>query len=131
MRRNGKAIRVTLTPVEASDAASTCAALEGAQIVFGAGKAGIRLLDASQWQQHDTIEILADVNTAEPPGFEGIDMTDRNIERFGKKIFGGLGIGALKLKLHRTCIEKLFTSNDQILDANVIYEIARQMTHST
>ncbi len=125
-----KRFAVTLEPVEASDAGSTVAALEGAQIVFGTGKAGIQLLNASQWQQHDTLEVLADVNTAEASGFEGIHMTDRNIERFGKRIFGGLGIGALKLKLHRTCIEKLFTSNDQVLDANVIYDIARKMTHA-
>lgn len=125
-----KQFGVTLTSVEASDADSTSDALEGAHIVFGAGKAGIRLLDASQWQQHDTIEILADVSTAEPLGFAGISMMDRNTERFGKKIFGGLGIGALKLKLHRTCIEKLFTSNDQVLDADAIYKIAQQMTRS-
>ena len=117
-----------LAPVEASDRDSIHAALEGAQVVFGAGKAGIRLLDAGQWQQHDTIEILADVSTAEPLGFEGISMNDRITERFGKIVFGGLGIGALKLKLHRTCIERLFTSNDQVLDADAIYEIAQQMT---
>ena len=125
-----KQFGVRLAPVEASDRDSIHAALEGAQVVFGAGKAGIRLLDAGQWQQHDTIEILADVSTAEPLGFEGISMNDRNTERFGKIAFGGLGIGALKLKLHRTCIERLFTSNDQVLDADAIYEIAQQMTMS-
>lgn len=124
-----KRFGVTLVPVEASDADSTMAALEGAQIVFGAGKAGVQLLDESQWQQHDTIEILADASTAVRPGFKGIRLTDNNAERFGKKIFGGLGIGALKLKLHRACIEKLFTSNDHVLDANAIYELARNMTH--
>lgn len=125
-----KQFGVRLAPVEASDNDSTRTALEGAQIVFGAGKAGVRLLDASQWQQHDSIEILADVSTAEPLGFEGISMNDRDTERFGKRIFGGLGIGALKLKLHRACIDRLFTSNDQVLDADAIYEIAQQMTGS-
>lgn len=57
-------------------------------------------------------------------------MNDRDTERFGKRIFGGLGIGALKLKLHRACIDRLFTSNDQVLDADAIYEIAQQMTGS-
>ena len=126
----GKQFGVRLVPVEANDTDSTHAALEGAQLVFGAGKAGVRLLDAGQWQQHDSIEILADVSTAEPLGFEGISMNDRDTERFGKRIFGGLGIGALKLKLHRACIDRLFTSNDQVLDANAIYEIAQEMTGS-
>ena len=126
----GKQFGVELAPVEARDHGSVQTALEGAQVVFGAGKAGIRLLDADQWQKHDSIEILADVSTAEPLGFEGINMNDRNTERFGKKVFGGLGIGALKLKLHRACIGRLFTSNDQVLDADAIYKIAQQMTGS-
>lgn len=119
---------VTLTPMEASDFNSTNAALDGAHVVFGAAKAGIQLLGANQWQQHSTLEILADVNTAPPLGFEGIDMMDKDTERFGKKIFGGIGIGTLKLKLHRACVTKLFESNEQILDAEAIYEIAQQMT---
>ena len=119
---------VKLTPMEASDADSTHTALEGAHVVFGAGKAGIQLLDASQWQQHYTLEILADVNTSLPLGFEGIDMMDKDTARFGKQIIGGIGIGALKLKLHRACVAKLFESNEQVLDAEAIYEIAQQMT---
>lgn len=125
-----KRFGVSLEPIEASDTNSITAALEGAQVVFGAGKAGIQLLEASHWQQHATIEVLADVNTSGSPGFEGILMTDHDMERFGKRIFGGLGIGALKLKLHRACVEKLFASNDHVLDADMIYEIALDMAHS-
>ena len=121
---------VTLTPMQASDMESTDEALDGAQIVFGAGKAGIQLLNASQWQNHSTIECIADVNTSKVLGFEGIDMMDKDTERFGKRVFGGIGIGALKLKLHRACISRLFIANDQVLDAEVIYEIAQQMTQS-
>ncbi len=118
---------VLLMPMQAGDTDSTNAALDGAHIVFGTGKAGIRLLDAYQWQRHATLEILADVNTAPPVGFEGIDMMDKGTERCGKKIFGGIGIGALKLKLHRACVAKLFESNDQVLDAEAIYQIAQRM----
>jgi hypothetical protein len=53
---------------------------------------------------------------------------DKNTKRFDKIVFGGIGIGALKLKLHRACIAKLFESNDQTLDAEAIYKIAQQMT---
>lgn len=119
---------VTLTPMQASDTETSNKALEGAQIVFSAGKAGIKLLDADQWQNHPTIECMADVNTSKVLGFEGIDMMDKDTERFEKRIFGGIGIGALKLKLHRACISRLFITNDQVLDAEAIYEIAQQMT---
>ncbi len=118
---------VTLTPMQASDADTTNATLEEAHIVFGAAKAGIQLLAASQWQNHPTLELIADVGTSRVLGFEGIDMMDKDTDRHGKRVFGGIGIGALKLKLHRACVAKLFESNDQLLDAEAIYEVAQQM----
>ena len=118
---------VEMTPMRASDDESIRLAMEGAQVVFGAAKAGIQLLNASQWQDHPSLELIADVGTSKILGFEGIDVMDKNTERNGKRVFGGIGIGALKLKLHRACINKLFESNDNVLDAEAIYKIAQTM----
>jgi methylenetetrahydrofolate/methylenetetrahydromethanopterin dehydrogenase (NADP+) len=43
-------------------------ALEGAHIVLATGAAGITLLSASQWQQHPTLELIADANASPPAG---------------------------------------------------------------
>jgi hypothetical protein len=118
---------VEMTPMHASDDESINTALEGAHVVFGAAKAGIQLLNASQWQEHPTLECIADVSTSKILGFEGIDVMDKDTERYGKKVFGGIGIGALKLKLHRACIANLFETNDVVLDAEGIYKIAQTM----
>jgi len=118
---------VEMTPMQASDDKSIELAMDGAHIVFGAAKAGIQLLNAQQWQQHPTLELIADVGTSKILGFEGIDMMDKDAERHGKRVFGGIGIGALKLKLHRACIAKLFESNDITLDAEAIFKIAQAM----
>lgn len=118
---------VHMIPMQASDAETTNKAMNGAQIVFGAAKAGIQLLDANQWKNHPTLELIADVGTAQVLGFEGIDMMDKGTERHGKIIYGGIGIGALKLKLHRACIAQLFKTNDQVLDAEAIYDVAQKM----
>lgn len=118
---------VDLEPMVASDDDTIAAALDNAHIVFGAGKTGIQLLRADHWQNHPTLEVLADVNTAPPLGFEGIDMMDKNEERFGKRIFGGIGVGALKLRLHRACIARLFESNDLVLDAKEVYQTAESL----
>ena len=118
---------VELEPMVAADDRSTASVLENAQIVFGAGKTGIQLLRGEQWQNHPTIEVLADVGTARILGFEGIDMMDNNEERFGKRVFGGIGIGALKLRLHRACIQRLFQSNDMVLDAKEVYNTATSL----
>ena len=119
---------VDMTPMQASDDKTIAAAMEGTHVVFGAAKAGIQLLNADQWQNHPTLELIADVGTSEILGFEGIDVMDKDTERHGKRVFGGIGIGALKLKLHRACIANLFESNEVIMDAESIYKTAQSMT---
>jgi hypothetical protein len=118
---------VELTAMGASDANSTDAALEGAHVVFGAGAAGVHLLSMSQWQSHPTLEALADVSTEPPLGFEGLDIMDKATERHGKLCFGGIGIGALKLRLHRACITQLFERYDQAFDAEQVYAVAKTL----
>jgi methylenetetrahydrofolate/methylenetetrahydromethanopterin dehydrogenase (NADP+) len=102
-------------------------ALEGAHIVLATGAAGITLLTASQWQQHPTLELIADANASPPAGIEGIGMSDRGVASHGKTVFGPLGFGALKLAVHRACIARLFEQNDLLLDAAEIYAVAKSM----
>ncbi len=118
---------VNLTPMAVADDASKQAAIKDVQVVFGAGKTGVKLLSLADWRDHSSIEVMADVNTQPPLGFEGIDMMDKGDQRHGKTIYGGIGIGALKLKLHRACISRLFESNEEILDAEEVYSIAETM----
>lgn len=122
---------LAVAPQEAPDCAARARALDGAQLVFAAGAASTRLLEAAQWQDHPTIEILADANATPPLGIDGVDMMDRGnrrgAERNGKACWGAIGFGAVKLALHRACIAQLFESADQVLDAEAIYAKARAM----
>src|SRR5882757_8495781 len=43
-------------------------AIDGAHIVLATGAAGITLLSAAQWQQHATLELVADANASPPAG---------------------------------------------------------------
>jgi hypothetical protein len=103
------------------------AALSGAHAVLATGAAGITLLQASEWQEHPTLELVADANASPPAGIEGVAMADRRTESHGKILFGPLGFGALKLALHRACIARLFDQNDLLLDAEEIYGLAKTM----
>jgi len=116
-----------VTPTQVSDEQSMRAGLDGAEIVFAAGAAGVQLLSETQWQQHSTIEMLADVNATPPLGIEGIDMMDKGAERHNKLTFGAIGLGTLKLRLHRTCVAKLFTDQNQLFDAETIYAVAKSL----
>ena len=120
--------------VEARAAATNedrAAAIAGAHIVLATGAAGITLLQSSQWQQHPTLELVADANASPPAGIEGVAMADRGTESHGKILFGPLGFGALKLALHRACIARLFDQNDLVLDAEEIYALAKTMVGKT
>jgi methylenetetrahydrofolate/methylenetetrahydromethanopterin dehydrogenase (NADP+) len=118
---------VKVKPVQGADEAARAKDLEGAQIVFAAGAIGVELVKTSHWEGNRTIEAVADVNAQPPLGLEGIEATDKGKERDGKICFGALGIGGLKLKLHRACIGQLFENSDQVLDAEHIYALAKKM----
>jgi len=118
---------VEIEPVEAFDNDARGKAIEGAQVVFAAGAAGVQLLNAQHWQDNSTIEIMADANATPPLGIEGTDMMDKGKERNNKIIWGAIGFGTLKLALHRACIGKLFERNDQVFDAEQIFALAKSM----
>jgi methylenetetrahydrofolate/methylenetetrahydromethanopterin dehydrogenase (NADP+) len=118
---------VDVTPVEAVDDTARAKAVKDADIVFAAGAIGVQLLKAADWQNNAKIEMLADVNAQPPLGIEGVEATDKAKDRSGKIAFGALGIGGLKLKLHRGCIGKLFDSSEGVLDAEEIYAVAKEM----
>jgi len=118
---------VKVKPVQGADEAARAKDLEGAQIVFAAGAIGIELVKTSHWEGNRTIEAVADVNAQPPLGLEGIEATDKGKERDDKICFGALGIGGLKLKLHRACIGQLFENSEQVLDAEHIYALAKKM----
>jgi hypothetical protein len=103
------------------------AAVKDANIVYSAGAIGVQLLPKSAWENNPNIELLADVNAQPPLGVEGIEATDKGKDYNGKLAFGALGIGGLKLKLHRECIAKLFESSEGVYDAEEIYALAKKM----
>jgi len=118
---------VELTPVAAADNLARARAIEDANIVFATGAAGVELISAEQWQDNPHIEMIADANATPPVGIGGTDMMDKGTVRNGKIIWGAIGFGTLKLALHRACIAKLFEDNKQVLDAENIFALAKEM----
>jgi methylenetetrahydrofolate/methylenetetrahydromethanopterin dehydrogenase (NADP+) len=101
--------------------------LDGATLVLAAGPAGVELLPEAIWRKVDSIEVLADFNAAEPLGIEGTEAQDEMEERDGKRVLGALAIGGPKMKVHKTCVRRLFESNETILDVDGVYEIAKEL----
>ena len=119
--------RLGLDVREPADRAELEAILDGAQIVLSAGPAGVEVLRHDFWAQHPTIDLLADYNAAEPLGIEGTKATDDLAEYEGKVVLGALAIGGPKMKVHKTCVRRLFESNDQVLDTDAVYAVAKEL----
>jgi len=122
-----KAFGVSMTAAAAADKASTADLLEGTHIVLATGAAGIELMSEDMWKDHPTIEALSDANATPPLGIQGVKAKDKGEKRHGKLCWGALGVGNLKLNLHRRCIGKLYEANNQVFDAPQIYALAKEM----
>ena len=118
---------VTVGEVTMADASGAAAALEDAEVFLSAGPAGVCLVPKDAWMGRAGLRVAVDVNAVPPLGVEGIEVTDNAVERGGVTTFGALGVGNLKMKIHKACIARLFEKHDQVLDAETIAEIARQL----
>lgn len=117
-------------PVTMPDRSHAAAVLEsngGAELLLNAGGAGICLIPRDAWAGRAALRAVADVNAVPPAGIEGVEAHDDGVERDGVKVFGALGVGNLKMKIHKACIARLFEHNDLVLDAETIAEVARSL----
>lgn len=118
---------VEVSAAEAADEEDVRSVLDGAYAVLCAGAAGIMLLPEAVWVEHSTLRVLGDVNAVPPLGIEGIKPHWNGKEKHGKLIFGALGIGGLKMKIHRASVARLFEQNDLVLDAEEVYATAKEI----
>jgi methylenetetrahydrofolate/methylenetetrahydromethanopterin dehydrogenase (NADP+) len=98
--------------------------VEWAELLLAAGAAGAQLVPRASWAGRRALRAVADVNAVPPLGLEGCDANDDGVDRDGTLSFGALGIGGLKMKVHKAAIARLFETNDLILDAEEIYDLA-------
>jgi threonine dehydrogenase-like Zn-dependent dehydrogenase len=99
-------------------------ALEGVELVISTGAAGVCLLPEKIRQAVSSIKMVVDLNAVPPMGIEGTSVMDKGVVREGVICYGAIGVGDLKMKIHRAAISALFTRNDQVMDALEVYEIA-------
>jgi len=117
----------SIREIAMADGSGASQALDGAEMVLNAGPAGVCLIPRTAWVGRPGLRVVADVNAVPPLGVEGIEVTDDGAAREGATTFGALGIGGLKMKIHKACIAKLFEKNDLTLDAESIAELAETL----
>ena len=110
-------------PVATTDDASLRAALEGVEVVVAAGGAGVCLLPKDIRVECPTLRLAIDLNAVPPEGIEGVRGPDAGKDRDGVTAYGAIGVGGLKMKIHRAAIAKLFEASDQVFDAEEIFDL--------
>ena len=115
-----------LTP-HASEITEIADLTRAAQLVISAGAAGIELLPDADRKAAATLQVVIDLNAVPPAGIGGVEMADKATQRDGQICYGALGVGGLKMKIHKTAINRLFQANDHVLDADEIYELGKRI----
>lgn len=116
-----------LSPVAAGNADQVATALQDVDVVIAAGAAGVELLPADARAASAALRVAVDLNAVPPLGITGIEVTDKAVEREGAVCYGAIGIGGTKMKIHKAAIRRMFEANDQVLDAEEIFEIGRAL----
>lgn len=117
-----------VTAVATASSADAPAALAGTTLVVAAGAAGVVLLPKKIRAGVETLKMAIDLNAVPPAGIEGVEPVDKGAERDGLICYGALGVGETKMRLHKAAITKLFERNDQVLDAEQLYDLLKEMT---
>jgi hypothetical protein len=116
-----------LEPVGSASSSDGPKALDGRDLVLAAGAAGAVLLPARLRQAVKSLHLLIDLNAVPPAGIEGVEVTDKAVTRDGVICYGAIGVGDTKMKIHRAAVAQLFERNDQVLDAEEIYDLALRL----
>jgi methylenetetrahydrofolate/methylenetetrahydromethanopterin dehydrogenase (NADP+) len=105
-------------------------AVRGVTLIVAAGAPGVELLSAGQLAQADSLRVAIDLSAVAPAGIGGIEVADTARQRGAAICYGALGVGGVKMKIHKAAVRRLFTANDQILDAEAIFAIGQDLIAS-
>ena len=116
-----------VTPLAVSDSGDLSDICSGAALIIAAGAAGVQFLTEDEWTGLSSLRVAIDANAVPPAGLGGIDVMDRGCERSGRLCYGAIGIGTMKMKIHKAAVRKLFDVSDQVLDTAAIHAIGLEV----
>jgi methylene-tetrahydromethanopterin dehydrogenase len=121
---------VTLDFADGSSRAKIGEILASTQVVFCAGRAGVRILDRQQLEAATSLIIAADVNAVPPAGVEGLKM-DANGETIAQSKILGVGpltIGQLKSKTESELFRRMTQAEKPVaFDFRHAFDLSREL----
>ncbi|MHB8860775.1 MAG: NAD(P)-dependent methylenetetrahydromethanopterin dehydrogenase [Pirellulaceae bacterium] len=116
-----------LIPCGTSSESETAEAVAGCDIVLAAGAAGIELVSPEVWRDHVRAKVAIDLNAVPPAGLAPVKPGDAGVDRDGVHCFGAIGVGGLKMKIHKAALRTLFDANDRLLDAEEVFALGCEL----
>jgi methylene-tetrahydromethanopterin dehydrogenase len=108
--------------------------LQDANIIFGAAKAGVQILNEKQVTSAPKLKVAADLNAVPPAGIPGVDMNDNGITIKGSKsdarAIGPLTIGDIKYHTQKKLLTKMFKAERPLyLHFEDAFKVAIEQLH--
>lgn len=113
-----------IVPLIVREEQDLAGALDDVSLILAAGPIGKKVLSIASWKKATKLKVMIDLNAVPPTGIEGIEVMDTGKIRDDVTCFGALGVGGLKMKIHKAAIASLFTANQQVLDSQAIYDLS-------
>ena len=110
-----------VTPVGADGGLG--AALAAATLIVAAGAAGATLLDEPARRATAAARVIIDLNAVPPAGIAGVAATDKARPEGGAVLYGALGVGGTKMKIHKAAVARIFADPAAFLDAEQLLAI--------
>ena len=98
--------------------------INNVKLIISAGGPGVEMLTKAQLLRANAASVCIDLNAVPPAGVAGINAND-TARREGEKIlYGAMGVGRIKMRIHKAAIRQIFQTNDLWIDAEELLTIA-------
>lgn len=99
----------------------------GVAVLVAAGPAGVEILPGIGRDRFPDLRVAIDLNAVPPHGLGATKPTDADHDRAGVRVWGALGVGGLKMKIHKAVIRAMFDAEPTVYDVEQVFEVARRL----
>lgn len=117
--------QATVAPV--TDGGPLAEAIAVADVIVAAGAAGVAILDEAGRRQAAAARVIIDLNAVPPAGIAGVLATDKARPDGPAVLYGALGVGGTKMKIHKAAIARIFSDASAFLDAEDLLAIGERL----
>ena len=89
------------------------------------------MLPSVERNEFPQLQVAIDLNAVPPHGLGTIKPTDSDQDRAGVHAWGSIGVGALKMKIHKAVLRALFDGEPVVFDLDEIHTLAGQIIKSS